>query len=115
MTVTIAVNSDDDIYIGSDGNLALARDLQATLQACRQAASTMLGEMIYNTDQGIPYFQAVWIGVPQLQQYESYLRIAFLNVAGVTDINSLTISQEGDTLMYTAEIITVYGQGVISG
>lgn len=115
MTVTLSVNSNNDIYVGVDGNIALAYDLTATLQACAQAAKTILGEMVLNTDQGIPYFQVVWVGVPQLPQFEAALRSAWLAVEGVTDILSVSLTQSGDTLLYSAEILTVYGQGVING
>lgn len=115
MTKTFAVNANNDIYIGDDGNLAIAIDLQAVLQACAQAAKTLLGEMVLNTDQGIPYFETVWNGVPQIQQFQAALRRAFLNVTGVVEVVSLITSQVDNTLQYTAVIRTVFGGGAISG
>ena len=115
MTQTFAVNQYNDIYIGEDGNLAIVYDLTATTQACQQAAKTILGEMIYAADQGLPYFEAVWIGVPQIAQYEAALRSAFLGVPGVLQVISLVLTQTENNLNYTATIMTTYGQGVISG
>jgi hypothetical protein len=112
MTIlTFAVNSANDIYLDSLGNLALAYDLTAITQECAQAAKTLLGEMIYNVDQGIPYFQFVWIGVPNIGQYTSALRQAFLAIDGVLEVVSIITSQTNNTLSYSAVIRTIYGSG----
>jgi hypothetical protein len=116
MTIsTLAVNSNNDIYVGNDGNLAIVYNLEATLQACAQAAKTQLGEMVLATDQGIPNFQTVWVGTPNLPQFEAAVRYALLNVPGVTGIQSFITSMQGTSLLYTAIIVTIYGTGNING
>ena len=112
MTIlTFAVNSDNDIYLDAQGNIAFAFDLTAITQQCKQVAQTLLGEMVYNVNQGIPYFQTVWVGVPNISQFTSALRRAFLAVGGVLEVVSLITSQSGNTLFYTAMIRTIYGNG----
>ena len=127
MTQTLSsnVNSDiqgvaqNDIYLDDSGNIAMSFDLQAVLQECSQVARTILGEMIFNTDLGLPYFQVLWIGVPNVPQFIATLRRSFLNVDGVLEVVSLTTSQGGtqpsDTFIYTAIIRTIYGTGVVNG
>lgn len=126
MTQTIAANVNNnipgvapgDIYLDEQGNIAVVYNQEAVLQACAQAAQTVLGEMIYNTTTGIPFFEAVWIGVPNIQQYAASLRSAFLNVGGgglVTEVVSLITSQNGDVLYYSAIIRTIYGTGTLTG
>jgi len=117
----------NDIYLNSQGNIALTSDLgvsgnqQAVLQACAQAAKTLLGEIVFNTDVGIPYFETIWIGVPNLQQYKGALTRAFLTVPDVVEVVSLIVSSgtaaasDVNTLTYSAVIRTVYGSGGISG
>ena len=63
---TFAVNSNNDLYLDDTGNMAIVYDQQAILQICKQAALTIFGEMVLQTNQGIPYFTAVWVGVPNL-------------------------------------------------
>jgi hypothetical protein len=116
----------NDIYLDQFNNIALSTDLLAVLEECAQAARTLLGECIFNTNQGIPYQQVVWIGVPNIPQFTAALRLAFLNVTGVTEVirldviqtsgSALTIpvsSQSADMLTYNATIQTIYGSGVI--
>lgn len=103
----------NDIYLDGFGNIATSTDLQAVLEECAQAARTLLGECIFNTDIGIPYEQVVWVGVPNLQQFAAALRMAFLGVTGVTEVISLDLSQAQDTLSFIATIQTIYGTGVV--
>lgn len=120
-TLSANVNSNipnvkfDDIYLDKLGNISISFDLQAVLEACAQAAQTLLGEIIFNQNQGIPYQETVWIGVPNVQQYIAALRIAFLNVPNVLEVVSLMTSQDNNELSYTAVIRTIYGSGGISG
>lgn len=115
MTKTLAVDSNNDIYLGADGGLAIAVDLQATLQAAQQAAQTQLGEMEYAVDEGLPNFQVVWNGTPNISQFDAALRQALLGVAHVTGVQDLAIARADNKLSYTATIITDYGQGAING
>jgi hypothetical protein len=112
---TLGVNSSDDIYLDSSGNLVVVSGLDAVLQTCEQVAKTLLGECVLNTTLGVPYFETVWNGSPNVQQFTAGLRTAILSVPDVVEIVSLITSQNGDVLSYTAVIRTVYGSGAISG
>jgi len=112
---TLAVNAQNDIFIGEDGNISLIFNLQGTLQACAQATKTLLGEMIFQANQGLPNFQLIWKGVPNLQQYEAAVRATILAVDGVQEIVSFTYSLADNKLTYTATILTIYGTGVVNG
>ncbi len=120
-TLSANVNDDipgvgfNDLYLDADGNISMSYDIQAVLQACAQAAQTLLGEMVFNTDQGIPYFQTVWVGVPNVQQFTAALRAAFLTVPNVVEVISLITSQINNVLNYTAIIRTTYGNGPVVG
>lgn len=105
----------NDLYLDGDGNIVLSFDIQAVEEACAQAAQTILGEVIYNTAEGIPYFETLWVGVPNTPQFEAALRSAFLNVPNVVEVVSLLTSQENNTLTYNAVIRTTFGSTAITG
>lgn len=109
-----AVNDNNDIFLGKDGNLSIVFDLQGTLQACAHAAKTILGEMIFATNQGLPNFQVVWVGVPNLQQYEAAVRATILAIDGVSEVVSFLADMSDNTLTYTITIRTIYGVGVVT-
>lgn len=112
MTTTFGCNADNDIYIGLDTNLVILQGIPAISQACEHAAKARLGEMVLAVDNGIPYFETVWNGVPNLQQFQIALRKAFLQIADVSEIVSLTTGQVGNTLNYNAVIRTTTGNEV---
>jgi hypothetical protein len=121
---TFAVNPNNDLYIDAQGNLAIVYDIEAVAQACKQAALTLLGEMVLQTNQGIPYFTAVWVGVPNIPAFESALRTSWLAIQGVTGIMELTTTigpytPPGMTLpitalSYSAIIETIFGSANIA-
>lgn len=115
MTRTLAVDTNNDIFIGIDGSLSIAAARDAVLQACAQAAKAQLGEMIYAIDQGLPNFEAVWNGAPNLNQFEAYLRRNIEAVTDVTGVDSVTITSAAGVLSYVAVIKTIYGPGLLNG
>lgn len=115
MTQTFAVDGNNDLFIGADDKLTVATGIEAVKFACEHAAKTILGEMVLATDEGLPYFEAVWTGAPNLAQYEDALRDALLAVADVEEVTTLSIAQAGNEVTYTAEILTVYGATTVNG
>ena len=115
MTQTLAVNKNNDIFIGTDGNLAIAKGQQAMLFACASAAKSQLNEMVLAFDQGVANFQTIWKNSANVAQFELSLRTAIENVDGVDGISDLTISVGNNTLSYVATIQTIYGEGTING
>lgn len=115
MTTTLAVNENNDLFIGVEGSLALRTGLPGVMQAAEHAAKTQLGEMIYAVDEGLPNFATVWNGSPNTAQFEAFLRRALMSVEGVVEVSQLTITLAGQVLQYRATIKTIYGTGVLNG
>ena len=120
----------NDLYLGSGGNIVLegiTKDnddqLRATLNACQNAAQTLLGECIFNTTRGLPNFQVIWNGKPNIALWEVALREILSDVPGVNLIDSVVFQRATDTtqytsndiLIYTVTIITEFGAGTING
>ena len=126
-TLTLAANVNgleslgayNDLYLDSRGNIAVSRDQQALCEECAQITKTLLGEMVLNVDQGIPYETTLWIGVPNQQQFISAITNAILSVQGVLEVVSLIATQGGllsaDNYSFNAVIRTIYGTGVVNG
>lgn len=115
MTRTIASDSNNDLYLADDGNLAIVTGLDAVLQAAQQAAQTIKGEMVFDVEEGLPNFDTVWSGRPSLPVWEAHLRRAILAVDGVQSITELILSVSDNVLSYSATISTIYGAGAING
>ena len=84
-------------------------DIDVVAQNCDQAMRQQLGELNYDADKGIQYFDNVLAGNPNFQRFESQARRQILNVSGVTGIASFNYEFKGGVLSYNAVINTIYG------
>lgn len=114
MTRTFLTDSNNDIYLGTNGQLAIGVDLSAVLAAAQTAAQAQYGEMVLALDQGVPNFETIWSSQTNVAQFEAFLRRAILSVDGVKEIADLDIDVRDNALFYTAQIVSIFGSGVIS-
>lgn len=114
MPTMLAVDTNNDL-ITRNGNLVLNTQLAATMQACEHKAQAMLTEMVLAYDEGMPNFNVVWNGSPNIAQFEAALRVQLLSVPEVIEVVDITTSIIGDTLSYNAVISTTYGIGALNG
>jgi hypothetical protein len=121
MTQTLATQDNvpegtqNDLYV-VNGNIAVAYGIQAVLQACATAAKTQLGEVIYNTAQGVPNFQTIWSGSLNIPQWRIALTQILQGIPDVVNVISLEVQVgSNNVLSYQAVILTTYGQGNLNG
>lgn len=115
MITTFAVDKNGDLIIGADGNLVLLSGLAAVLQSCEQRVKTLLGEMIYQVNDGIPYFQTVWVGSPNYDAFQVAVTNAIIKVSDVIEVSEFTAELIDNVLNYQVIIRTTFGEGVVSG
>lgn len=113
MTQTFGANQNNDIYIGANGNLVVLQKQAAVSAACASTSKASLGEEVLSINSGLPFFQAVFVGVPNLSLFENYLRTALEKVDGVIAVTNLSVSLDkvnGKSILnYTATIENEYG------
>ena len=114
MTQTFGTNAENDIYIGANGNLVVLQGEAAVEGACATASKASLGEEVLATTSGVPFFQAAFTGVPNLQAFNNGLLQALKQVDGVVAVSKLTssIGKDADgrnALNYSATIESQYG------
>lgn len=112
--ITFETDFNNDLVIGDDGNLSLITAIKAVSQTAEHYAYTLRGEMLFAADLGVPFFDVAFGATPNIAQFESFMRSRIMEVDEVVRINSLTATQVDDSLMYNAEIVTIYGVGNIS-
>lgn len=115
MTKTFSLNSNNDIFIAVNGNLAISVSIEAILFVCQNVAQARLAEMIYEQNQGQPYIESVFTGAPNIERFRSALRNSLISVAGVLKVLDIALTKQNDTLFYQATIVTNQGQGTVDG
>lgn len=115
MTQSFATDSNNDIFIGSDDNLAVATGIEAVKFAAANAAKAQLGEMIYAANEGVANFQTIWTNSVNVAQFEASVRAAIVGTPGVTGIKSFDMQVSANAMHYQCVIVTIYGVGTING
>lgn len=102
-----------------NGSFIWVTDIEVVKQNCDQAMRQQLGELNYDKDKGIQYFDNVFTGTPNFQRFEAQARTQLLNVDGVTGIDSFSYEflpqqDSSNVLSYDVTIITIYGNASIA-
>lgn len=113
--ITFAVNSENDLYLGTDGNIALATDATALAQLSAQVVKALRGEMVFDVTRGMPNMTTAWAGSANVPQYEAAARQRLLALPDVRSIVSLVSARNGETLSYVAELRTTFGALTVNG
>lgn len=97
-----------DLVLDANGDIALAAPPYAVAQDVASAIRLFLGELWYDTTQGVPYFQSILGTPPSLQTLAYYLEQAALSVPGVVSatatINSFANREvDGQVTFETAD------------
>jgi hypothetical protein len=71
-----------DLALDASGNWAVATDIYAILQDCASAVRVFLGEVYYDTTQGLPYMQDIMAHQEPLALLKARICAAAMTVPG---------------------------------
>ena len=113
----IALDDNNDIFLDSNGNLALCKDIEAVKTAVSCATKTNYGEIVLNTNLGVPYFTTIFTAHPDIELWKSYMQEAILSIPKVLGIPYFKtyIDYQKSLLKYAVVISTEYGEAEING
>jgi hypothetical protein len=87
-----------DLALDVNGNIAVAGEPYSLAQDAASACRTFLGEVYYDTTQGVPYWQQILGHFPTLQLVKAKLVAAAETVPDVTSAQVFISSIEGRVL-----------------
>lgn len=83
-----------DSVLDTNGNIAVASPPYALAQDVASAIKLFLGELWYDTENGIPYFEEILGHLPPVSLFISYMEKAALTVPGVVSASVIINSFE---------------------
>ena len=99
-----------DLLLDSHGNIALASRPYAIAQDVASAAKLFQGELYYDQEKGVPYFQSL-LGFGQSPLFfAAQLEAAALTVPEVVEAQCSEISYSGRTLAGSLKVIDTTGK-----
>ena len=112
---TIAINSNNDIYINSSGNLVIKNDLEAMGDILVNKCETNLGELLYNSLKGIDFFNTIFASPSYVDLFQNQLITQIEQTAAVERIESYDAEIVKDVYKYKTEVQTEYGEVSLNG
>ena len=112
---TIAINENNDIYLTPSGNLALKQDLEAMGDIFVNKSQTVRGELQFDTTKGIDFYNTIFNSPSEPELFQSELTEQLENTAETDRIYSYSSSINDGVYLYTADIITSYGNITLNG
>jgi hypothetical protein len=98
-----------DLVLDSNGNIALAAPPYAVAQDVASAIRLFLGELWYDTTQGVPYMQQILGQNPTTSQIAAALNQAALTVSSVATANTVITSIAGREVSGQVQFTTTDG------
>lgn len=102
-----------DAVVDNNGNIAVCNPPYAYAQDAASQARLFLGELWFNINQGVPYWQAILGQMPPLAYLKAQYIIAAELVPGVTNANVFIASIAKDRSV-SGQIQLTSGTGVIA-
>ena len=112
---TLAINSDNDIYLDGSGNLAVKSGLKAMADIIVNKIQTNRGELMYNGGKGIDYFNTIFSSPCYPDLFQNQLISEIEETDAVQQVSSYDYKTENGVYSYTVKIMTDYGEAVING
>lgn len=112
---TIAINENNDIYLTPSGNLATKQDIEAMGDIFVNKAQTVRGELQYDTEKGIDFYNTIFNSPAETEMFQSELVEQLENTEDTENVYSYTSKIDGEVYSYKAEIITAYGNITLNG
>lgn len=103
---------ENDLYLDDFGNLAMSEDIEALSFITLNSVRTVRGELAFNSDFGVPYFNTIFASADRISLWEFYVKETALQIPGNTSISSFEYEVNQDKLSYEMVIATDSGREV---
>ena len=113
--ITIARDANCDLFLDSDGNIALVSGKNAYAQIVNAKMRTTVGEMMLNMDGGLPYFQTVFADSDLIPIWQAEGTDMVTSLPFVKSIIAFNCEVEGNVLKYELKIETDEGNIEVNG
>ncbi len=100
-----------DLTLDASGNIAMAQAPYALAQDVASACRAVLGEVYYDTSQGVDYFGQIFGKTPPATVFQEMFVAAALTVPGVVSATCVLQSYDPSTRLATGQVQFVDSSG----
>jgi len=99
-----------DIFVDANGNMAICSKPYSVAQDVACAIRTFLGELIFDLDTGVPYFEDILGKTPPLQLIQSTITNIALEVKNVAQARTIINKSDNGEISGETQIIDTDGE-----
>jgi hypothetical protein len=109
---TLSVDSNHDIHLDRNGNIAIADELEGLRQKVESVLRLIRGEWVLDKTVGVPYMESVFVLGATEGTVKNVYDKAILDVPEVVGITNSTgvLDRPRRKFYYTAQVQTIYGR-----
>lgn len=104
-----------DLAVDLSGNIAMAQDPYSLAQDAASAIRLFLGELYYDTTQGIPYFSQILGQAPPISLMKAKFVAVALTVPGVVKAKCFISQWKGRVVTGQVQIVDAAGRFTVAG
>lgn len=108
-TSTIKTDVNGDFFVDDSNNLVFLVGVEACAQDTRSNCLMRTGENIFNIREGVGYFEYIFAPQQNYDEARRSLSNAIMASPDVISIEQLTITISGETFVFVARVMTIYG------
>lgn len=112
---TIGIDDSNDIYLTPSGNLAIKSDLSAMGDILVNKAQGNRGELQYDTEKGVDYFNTIFSSPCYPDLFQAQLVATLEDTAEVQAVSDFSAEINEDIYSYSVNIATTYGEVALNG
>ena len=112
---TIAINSNNDIYINTSGNLVIKDDLEAMGDILVNKCQTNLGELLFNQVKGIDFFNTIFANPVYIDLFQHQLVTQIEETDRVDKIENYDAEISKNVYTYKTKVQTEFGEVNLNG
>lgn len=113
--LTVGIDENNDLFLDNNGNIVIKYDIEAMGDIYVNKAQTNKGELVYNTEKGIDFFNTVF-GEPCYPDVFQYQLLNELRDTAETEaVNGYTQEINNGVLKYRVDCKTTYGNITTNG
>lgn len=113
--LTIGINNSNDIYLDNSNNLALKSDLEAMADIYTNKCQTNLGELRYNNEKGIDFFNTIFSSPAYPDLFQNEVITQLEETDETEKVTNFTPEINGDVYSYSVDIQSSYGKVSLNG
>lgn len=112
---TIGIDSNNDIYLDNSNNLGMKSDLGAMGDILVNKSQTVEGELIYDTEKGIDFFNTIFSSPCYPDLFQNQLLTQLEDTYAVQEVSGYTAETSDGVYSYKVNVQTDYGQIALNG